>query len=172
MAAKFIPKIICSEHANAGEQIQLYGAIIKRDGQQGRKLKFAKMCNEFLTNAHDLDIPVNVLTLILGSLVEGKGVHVDSVGEFFQLYGRLEQKIGVQDSDRQDVIEKWMISALGSDYQTHSRSYKRAKKTYELPLPLFVRNVLTHGGANPYNTLEDGDLPSSIKLLKTWVSSS
>ena len=58
-------------------------AIIRKDGQQRRKLKFAKMCNEFLTKAHDLDIPVNVLTLVLGSLVEGKGVHVDSVGEFF-----------------------------------------------------------------------------------------
>ena len=171
MSGKFIPKIICTQHVNAGEQVQLYGAIIRKDGQQRRKLKFARMCNEFLTKAHDLDIPVNVLTLVLGSLVEGKGVHIDSVGEFFQLYGRLEQKIGVQDFDRQDVIEKWMINALGSDYKTHSRPYRRMTKTYQLPLPLFVRNVLTHGGTNPLNALKQEDLPDSIKLLKAWVSS-
>lgn len=171
MTAEFIPKIICSQHANSGEQLQLYGAIIKRDGQQGKKLKFAKMCNEFLTKAHDLGIPVSVLTLILGSLVEGKGVHVDSVGEFFQLYGRLEQKIGIQDYDRQKVIEKWMRNALGSHYQAHLRTYKRAGKTYQTPLPLFVRNVLTHNGTNPCNKLEEGDLSGAIKLLRNWVAS-
>ena len=73
----------------------------------------------------------------------------------------LEQKIGIQDFDRQDVIEKWMINALGSDYKMYSRFYRRATKTHQLPLPLFVRKctgswryklTLTHWNRGIYRT--------------------
>ena len=166
---KFIAKIITSTVVRAGESMTMYGAVIPRDGQQGKKLKFAEACKRFLTETYEMGIPVDALTVILGSLVEGKGVHLDSVGEFFELYGRLQQKIGMKDAETQSKMMEWMRNALGEEIDQFSRSYERDGRRSLLPLPLYVRNVVAHRGTNPYNNLTKEDLSAAIKMLKQWV---
>ncbi len=103
-------------------------------------------------------------------MILGKGLYLDSVGEFFQLYGRFEQMLGLTDNYRQSEIEREMRDRLGDEVVQHSREYERDGKKSSKPLPLYVRNTLAHSGTNPTNGLRDGDLKTAIRLLKDWLS--
>ena len=152
-----------------GQYMELELLEIPRDGQQGGKLKLVKLSNAVLHQAHKLKLPIAGVAGVLGSMILGRGFYLDSVGEFFQLYGRFEQMLGLTDEYRQPEIEREMRDRLGDEVAQHSREYERDGKKSSKPLPLYVRNTLAHSGTNPANVLGDGDLETSIRLLKDWL---
>ena len=70
-----------------GKYVEIQLVEIPRDGQQGGKLKLAKLSNALLLQAHKIGVPIAGVAGVLGSMIEGRGLYLDSVGEFFQLYG-------------------------------------------------------------------------------------
>ncbi len=142
---------------------------IAKNGQQGGKLKLVRLCNDALYQAYKLDLPIAGVPRVLASMVQGKGLYLDSIGEFFELYGRFEQTLRLTDDYKQEQIKKEMRSRLGDEAVHHSREYVRGGTKSQTPLPLYVRNVLAHQGTNPENSLRDGDVSTAIGLLKDWL---
>lgn len=156
----------------AGKHLEIQLVEIPKDGRQGGKRKLVRLCNDVLYQAYKLDLPIAGVPGVLGAMVEGKGVYWDSIGEFFQLYGQLEQKLGLADGYKQEQIADEMRARLGNEAVQHSRKYTRDGIATLIPLPLYVRNVLAHGGTNPANGLADGDVKTAIRLLKDWLDRS
>ena len=102
-------------------------------------------------------------------MVEEKGLYLDSVGEFFQLFGRFEQMLGLGDNYHQSEIRREMESRLGRGSDEHYREYMRDGSKILIPLPLYVRNVVAHQGTNRENGLADGDVTTAIRQLKGWL---
>ena len=152
-----------------GKYVEMQLVEIPRDGQQGGKLKLVKLSNALLLQAHKVGVPIAGVAGVLGSMIEMRGFYLDSVGEFFQLYGRFEQMLGSADDYKQSKIEREMKDRLGDDVTQHSREYIRSGRKSLTPLPLYVRNVLAHQGTNPENLLGDGDLQTAIRLLRDWL---
>ncbi|MCY4558112.1 MAG: hypothetical protein OXF79_17430 [Chloroflexi bacterium] len=152
-----------------GKFLEIQLVEIPKDGKQGGKRKLVRLCNDALYQAYKLDLPIAGVPGVMGAMVEGKGLYWDSIGEFFQLYGQLEQKLGLADGYKQEKIADDMRAKLEEDAGQHSRKYTRDGVTTLTPLPLYVRNVLVHGGTNPANGLADGDVKTSIQLLKDWL---
>ena len=155
-----------------GKYVEIKLVEIPRDGQQGGKLKLVKLSNDLLLQAHKVGVPIAGVAGVLGSMIEMRGIYLDSVGEFFQLYGRFEQMLGLADDYKQSKIEHEMKNRLGDDVTQHTREYIRSGKKSLTPIPLYVRNVLAHQGTNPENSLVDGDLQTTIRLLKDWLRKS
>lgn len=154
-----------------GKYVEIQLVQILKDGQQGAKIKFIELSNNMLCQAYKMGLPIAGLPGVLGSMVEGKGIYFDSIGEFFQLFGRFEQMLGFADGHNQRKIEHEMKVRLGSDLGAHSREYHRDGVKSLIPLPLYVRNALAHQGTNPVNSLHDGDVITAIRLLKGWLGS-
>ena len=152
-----------------GKYVEIQFVQIPRNGQQGGKLKLVQLCNDALAQAYKLNVPIAGVPRVLGSMVQGKGLYLDSIGEFFELYGRFEQMLGLTDAYGQRDIEEEMQLRLGDDALQHSREYVRGGAKTLTPLPLFVRNVLAHQGTNTANSLRDGDVSTAIRLLKDWL---
>ena len=156
-------------HGEVGKYLEIQLVQIPRDGQQGGKLKLVRLANDALYQAYKLNLPIAGVPRVLASMVQGRGVYLDSIGEFFQLYGRFEQMLGLTDDYKQERIKDAMRSRLGDDAAHHSREYERSGTRSLTPLPLYVRNVLAHQGTNPANSLRDGDVSTAIRLLKDWL---
>ena len=152
-----------------GKYLEIQLVEIPRNGQQGGKLKLVRLCNDALYQAYKLDLPIAGVPRVLASMVQGNGVYLDSIGEFFELYGRFEQMLGLTDDYKQEQVKDEMQSRLGDDAVQHSREYVRGGSTSLTPLPLYVRNVLAHQGTNSANSLRDGDVSTAIRLLKEWL---
>lgn len=152
-----------------GKYLEIHLLEIPKDGQQGGKLKLVKIANALLYQAHKMQLPIAGVAGVLGSLVEERGLFLDSTSEFLRLYGRFEQMLGFADGYNQKDIEREMQARLGDDLTQHSREYVRSGRKSRTPLPLYVRNVLAHQGTNPANGLGDGDLETAIRLLKDWL---
>ena len=175
----FILKGIGPLTKGKGNQDQLHGVLgqyldiqlveIPRNGQQGSKLKLVRLCNDALYQAYKLALPIAGVPRVLASMVQGKGLYLDSIGEFFELYGRFEQMLGLTDDYKQQYVKDEMRSRLGDDAVHYSREYVRGGTTSLTPLPLYIRNVLAHQGTNPVNSLRDGDVSTAIRLLKEWL---
>ena len=127
-----------------GQYFELQIVNIPKDGQQGGKLKLVRLSNELLHQAFKIGLPIAGVANVLGSLIEKRGLYFDSVGEFFQLFGRFEQMLGLPDDYKQLEIECEMQARLGNEVVQYSREYVRAGIKSFKPLPLYVRNVLTH----------------------------
>ena len=156
-------------HGLVGKYLEIQLVEIPRNGQQGGKLKLVRLCNDALYQAYKLDLPIAGVPRALASMVQGNGVYLDSIGEFFELYGRFEQMLGLTDDYKQEQVKDEMRSRLGDDAVQHSREYVRGGSTSLTPLPLYVRNVLAHQGTNSANSLHDGDVSTAIRLLKEWL---
>ena len=156
-------------HGEVGKYLEIQLVEIPRDGQQGGKLKLVRLANETLNQAYKLNLPIAGVPRVLASMVQGRGLYLDSIGEFFQLYGRFEQMLGLTDDYKQERIKNEMRSRLGDNDSHQSREYVRGGTTSLTPLPLYVRNVLAHQGTNPANSLRDGDVSTAIRLLKDWL---
>ena len=152
-----------------GKYLEIQLVQIPRDGQQGGKLKLVRLANETINQAYKLNLPIAGVPRVLASMVQGRGLYLDSIGEFFQLYGRFEQMLGLADDYKQERIKNEMRSRLGDDANHQSREYVRGGTTNLTPLPLYVRNVLAHQGTNSANSLHDGDVSTAIRLLKDWL---
>ena len=156
-------------HGVVGRHLEIQLVEIARNGQQAGKLKLVRLCNDALNQAYRLDLPIAGVPQALASMVQGKGLYLNSIGEFFELYGRFEQMLGLTDDYRQEQISEAMRSRLGDDAGKHSRKYVRGDTTTLTPLPLYIRNVVAHQGTNPANSLSDGDVSRAIRLLKEWL---
>ena len=157
-----LPKVV-------GKYLEIQLLEIARDGQKSGKLKLVRLCNDALYQAYKMDLPIAGVPQALASMIEGKGLYVNSIGEFFELYGRFENMLGLTDDYRQKKIQMEMESRLKDDADHHFREYERDGTTSRTPLPLYVRNVVAHQGTNPANTLRDGDVSKAITLLKDWL---
>ena len=159
------------DHADmrVGKYFEAVTLLIPKDGQQGGKLNLVRLCNDALYQAYKLDLPIAGVPGVLSAMAQGKGLYWDSIGEFFQLYGQFEQKLGFTDGYKQGQIEYEMQERLGDDAVQHSRKYVRDGIESLTPLPLYVRNILAHQGTNTVNCLADGDVHTAIRLLKDWL---
>ena len=124
-----------------GKYVEVQLVQIPKDGQQGAKLKLIKLSNDMLHQAYKMGLPIAGLAGVLGSVVKERGMYFDSIGEFFQLFGRFEQMLGLADGYNQGQIDHAMKAKLGNDFVQHSRKYVRAENESLMPLPLYVRNV-------------------------------
>ena len=133
--------------------VEVQSVQILKDGQQDAKIKFIDLSNDMLYQAYKTGLPTAGLAGVLGSMVEGKGLYFDSIGEFFQFFDRFEQMLDLADSYNQRKIGHEMKARLGNDLDRLFREYFRDGSKSLMPLPLYVRNALAHQGTNPVNSL-------------------
>ena len=141
--------------------------VIERDWKIATKLEMVEDANNLITKAYMIDSLDAAFPLVLTSVIEGKGLYEHSIGEFFLLYGRLEQTYNpFKGKETREKMEK-----LLNGEKKFMKEYTEYGKTRPVPLPYAVRNILSHVGNNP-NTLEVSELRTSIALLKSWVEGS
>lgn len=163
--------------ARVGETIQMdpgraTGYLPANDPQRPTREKLLDVSREVLTLTYQLDDanPV-VITHVLSATLSGRSLYGIML-EFFALYGRLEQKLELPDNYRQAQIKKGMIqmAQLNDDGSESFRTYRRLGRGDEVvPLPLYARNVIVHGGTNRLNSLPSGDMDAATGLLKKWL---
>ena len=168
---KFIAKGLAPREVPNRTKVWLRALIIPKDGQQGIKLKLYEISRDVLSLAYRINgTNPSALTEVLGATIEGKDIYKYSIGEFFELYGKFMQKIGLQDDERQTIVKEKMKNLIAEgDEDNALRTYRRGNHTEEnYPLPLYVRNALAHK-ENELNLIENSDLPAAIELLRKWL---
>lgn len=151
-----------------GKDVPLSAALLDLDWKLAAKLEMVESARDFITNACALDYLNGALPTVLKAIIEGRGLYEHSIGEFFLLYGKFEQKHNTQGWS----TKKKMEELVGGDNQ-YMKSYTERDKTRAHPLPYAVRNILAHKGSNP-NTLDQNgdDLRISVELLREWTATS
>ena len=162
--ARVLGPLEVPEERSKSEGYTLVAVTIDRDWKLPTKLAMVRDANNLLTNAYKIGVLDNALPIALGAAIEGKGLYQYSIGEFFMLYGRFEQKYEVR-TDSQ--VEARMNDLLQGNEQ-NLKDYVRGGKTTRVPLPYAVRNILAHVGHNP-NKATVEELRKAVELLKSWV---
>ena len=141
-------------------------AVIKLDWKTSLKLNTVKHAREIITNSYMMGSLDPFLPAVLASVVEEKSLYKHSYGEFFELYGKFEQK----HSFKKDAQTLAKMKELTGDKPKWSKEYRERGKTKLYPLPYAVRQILAHQGQNP-NKLDEKneDIRESIKLLRRWT---
>lgn len=145
--------------------VPIYGPNEADPGVQ-LALRVADTAIELLTLMQQGCLPTESISHILAGIFKGEGIYYNSVGEFFESYGRFEQICGFTDTDNQKRVGDEMNDMLGEDAGEYTRDYRRNDGTRRVPLPLYVRNVLVHKGTNPLNELREDDIKVATNLLK------
>ena len=162
----FSTSILTSTVVNSGDKIPLCAVVIPLDWKIAARLEMVESARELITKSYVLGFLDHALPTILGAVIEGKGLYEYSVGEFFQLYGefmgKYQVKEGSQTSDK--------MTALLAGQHEHMKDYVEYGKATPRPLPYAVRNILAHPSMTA-NTIEKGELRTSIELLRSWVNS-
>lgn len=163
----FIVEILGTTEVRGGDSVPLRGTVISLDWKTAARLEMVESAREMITTAYKIDSLDPALPHVLGSIIEGKGLYEHSIGEFFELYGRFEEKYQLKKGS--DTRNK-MASLVRGD-KRHLKQYKDRDKYKSVPLPYAVRNILAHTGTNPNKLDKDGvEIRTSIDLLKSWVS--
>lgn len=164
---KFHVEILGPREVQGGDSVPVSGVEIKLDWKVETRIKLVEAANSMITSAYLIGSLDSALPAVLRSVIEGRGLYEHSIGEFFLLYGKFEQKYKL--SKGMETRAK-MLGLLKAD-KRYLKPYKERGKTREDPLPYAVRNILSHVGKNP-NTLDPrgDDLRKSIELLKSWVA--
>ncbi|MDE0199661.1 MAG: hypothetical protein OXK78_15765 [Caldilineaceae bacterium] len=163
----FIVKILTTMVVKEGDTIPLRAVIIKLDWKVATRLEMVESATEMITKAYEIDSLDPALSHVLGSVIEGKGLYEHSIGEFFELYGRFEEKYQLKKGS--DTRDK-MASLVKGD-KKYLKKYKEYKKWSFVPMPYAVRNILAHAGTNPNKLDQQGEeIRTSITLLKSWVN--
>ena len=163
----FIAKILTTMVVKGGDTIPLRAVIITLDWKMIARLEMVESAIEMITNAYLIDSLDPAFPHVLGSVIEGKGLYEHSIGEFFELYGRFEEKYQLKkQSDTRDKM-----ASLVNGNEGFLKQYKEYGKWNSVPMPYAVRNILAHAGTNP-NKLdpERDEIRTSIDLLRLWVS--
>ena len=162
---KFHMEILGPREVQGGDSVPLAGVEIKLDWKVETKIQMVNSANNMIENAYLVGSLDPALPTVLKSIIEGTGLYEYGIGEFFLLCGKFEQKyqLGNQESTRAKMLE-----LVKGDKQC-LRPYINRGKTRLEPLPLAVRNILSHAGNNP-NKFEPGELRASIDLLRSWVA--
>lgn len=157
-----------------GTEVYMSGGVYPADDQIHKRKKLREICRDLLTQVYGIrGTNRAVITNILCATLKGDDVYKDTVLEFFQLYGKFQQKNRIVDTDPQSVEHSKMTAILQKTGDSAScRTYRRPGQPNDnkCPLPLYVRNILAHGGTNTLNKLADEDLLAAINLLKKWTS--
>ena len=157
------PLEVPKERFESGEYT-LVSVPIDRDWKLPTKLEMVRDANNLLTNAYKIGALDNALPIALGAAIKGEGLYQYSMGEFFLLYGRFEQKYEVRKGPE---VEARMNDLLQGNEQG-LKDYVQGGKTKRVPLPYAVRNILAHVGHNP-NKVTVEELRVAVELLRSWV---
>ena len=160
---RFKAAILAPKEVPGGAEFAMQAVVIQRDWKVAAKLEMVEDANNFLTKARQIDIFHPDLLGALKSVLEEEPLPMHSIGEFFILYGRFEQKYGL--SKAKEIIEK--MEELMKGGKVHLKEYDKNKK---YPLPYAARNILAHIGTNP-NTLLVKELDLAKNLLEDWLRS-
>ncbi len=145
-------------------EFTLQAVVIQLDWKAATKLELVEDANNFLTKARQVDIFHPDLLAALKSVLEEEPLPMHSIGEFFILYGRFEQKYELSKSERtRDKMEELMKGG-----EVHRKEYEEDGKNKNAPLPYVARNILAHIGTNP-NTLLVKELDLAKNLLEAWL---
>ena len=118
----------------------------------------------FLTKAYQVDIFHPDLLAALKSVLEEEPLPMHSIGEFFILYGRFEQKYELSTSkETRNKMEELMKGG-----EVHRKEYKEDGQNKTAPLPYFARNFLAHLGTDK-NKLPVKELDLAKKMLAAWL---
>ena len=147
--------------------VQLSCVLLDLDWKLAVKLEMVESARDIMTKALTINALDSALPTVLKAAIEGNGFFEHSIGEFFLLYGKFEEKYGV--SKGRDVRSK-MKALLRGDDNRYMKNYVERGKIFRYPVPYIVRNIFSHKGHN-LNQLDPqgADLRTSIDLLKQWV---
>lgn len=162
---KFHLEILGPREVQGGDSVPLAGVEIKLDWKIETKIQMVKSANEMIENAYIVDSLDPAFPTVLKSIIEGTGLYEYGIGEFFLLYGKFEQKYQL---NSQKSVRAKMLELVKVDKQFLRPYTMRGEKRLE-PLPLAVRNILSHAGNNP-NKFEPRELRASIDLLRSWLA--
>lgn len=162
---KFHLETLGPREVQGGDTVPLAGVEIKLDWKVETKIQMVNSANDMIANAYLVGSLDPAFPTVLKSIIEGTGLYEHGIGEFFVMYGKFEQKYQL---GKQETTRAKMLELINGDKQ-HLRPYTGRRKTCLEPLPLAVRNILSHAGNNP-NKLEPDDLRASIDLLRSWVN--
>ncbi len=156
----FKAAILASKEVPAGAEVAMQAVVIQRNWKAATKLEMVEDANNFLTKARQIDIFHPDLLAALKTTIEEEPLPMHSIGEFFILYGRFEQKYGTSNQETGKKMEE-----LVNGRKEYLKAYDGNKK---YPLPYAVRNILAHIGTNP-NTLLVKELNLAKNLLEDWL---
>ena len=146
-------------------EVAMQAVVIQRDWKVAAKLEMVEDANNFLTKARHIDIFHPDLLSALRATLEEEPLPMHSIGEFFILYGRFEQKYGT--TTNQETRKK--MEELVNGKKEYLKEYDARNKKY--PLPFAARNILAHIGTNTKNTLSVKELNLAKNLLEKWLRS-
>lgn len=149
------------------DTVPIRAVVTPLDSKTPMRKEMAELINDLITKSYWLGTFNSAILTALGAMLDGKGIFEYSIGEFFLLYGRFEQKY---ECDGWQTRKK-MRDLLGEDRKYFKRYKDRRGIICHDPLPYVVRNILAHKGRSP-NTLdkENKEIKTSIMLLKQWVN--
>ena len=160
---KFKAYILAPRRTGAGERVDLSGSALKLDEKLAVKLEMVELSRDLMTYAHIIGTPDPAFPVVLKAVINGTGLFEHGVGEFWLLYGRFEKQYDV--SKNKETRKKMM--EFIKDRKEHLVKYKERGLLLLVPLPYAVRNVLGHGKNT--NRIKEGDIQSSIDLLRAWI---
>ena len=141
--------------------------------QRAMRETFVEISRDLLTLALDIDgTEYSFFTYVLRSTAAKRPLN-DLTLSFFALYERLEAQLGFLPTYRQARM-KDAITRLAAQHDNGPAAFR----TYQRPnypddtvlLPLYVRNVIAHGGTSLLNALSVEDLHAAGRLLSKWAS--
>ena len=164
---RFIVEGLAPKEIQSGDTVPISGVVIGLDWKIATRLEMVELARDMITKAYLLGSLDGALPTVMRSVIEGKGLYEHSIGEFFQLYGRFEEKY--QLTSGKDTRAKMEFLVNGD--KRYQKPYKEYGNWHSYPLPYAVRNILVHAGNNP-NTLdpEGEDLRTALELLRSWVT--
>lgn len=148
-----------------GDSVTGQAFEIQFDWKWSKKKQMANLANEFVFHAYVIGALDPALATVLSNIVQEHGLFEHSIGEFFLLYGRFEQRYGASKGTRALQVMKELV---GGDAK-YLKDYRYRGRLERVPLPYAVRNILAH--KNNTNQLDSrgDDIRISIDLLKEWV---
>ncbi len=153
-------KIVRKRHA-----APVAGAPFRLDWKTELKLEIVDHARTIITDSYIMGSLDPFLPAVLASVIKEESLYKHSYGEFFELYGKFEQKYGLKGPGTRKKMEK-----LTDGKPEWSKEYFDGGRKKLYPLPYAVRQILAHQGQNP-NKLDKNnkDIETSISLLNRWV---
>ena len=136
--------VLAPKEAPEGGDATIRLVVIQNNWKAATKLEMVEDANNFLTKAYQVGIFHPDLPAALSSVLEEKLIPMHSIGEFFILYGRFEQKYELSTSER----TKNKMEELMKRGEVHRKDYEEDGQNKTGPLPYVVRNILAHLGTN------------------------
>ena len=137
--------VLAPHEMRGGSSVPLSGAMLKLNWKLVKKREMVESAREFLSNAYICDSLDPALPFVLSSVIEERSLYAHSIGEFFLLYGRFQQKHQLK---KGEDTETTMMTLIGGD-QRYLKSYVERGKRRMVPLPYAVRNIFVPHRTQP-----------------------